>query len=254
LIVTTKAHDTINAVTQIRNRIKDGAHVFSLQNGMGIGDQLLEMLPRQRLYVGTTTHAAYKKSPFHVVHAGVGNTWFGALNQPNSSGVVIENDDDRVKEDLLKTGLNVIFESEKEIKERLWRKLAINCCINGLTGIFHCRNGSLLSSPQSLILMKEILKEVSIIMKNEGINIPENELEDDVKKVLTLTSKNISSTLQDIIKGNQTEIDYMNGFIVRKSRPNTAPINRLICDLLKIKLDMVQANVFDTSLLSQTQK
>eukprot|EP00536_Pseudo-nitzschia_multiseries_P001257 jgi/Psemu1/180480/e_gw1.15.50.1 len=93
----------------------------------------------------------------------------------------------------------------------LWNKLAANCVINPLTSLFRCTNGELAMEPSFPELREQLLAEVARVAKA---------MRDFVTRTITATRDNKSSMYQDILRGNQTktEIDHLNGYVVRKGR------------------------------------
>jgi len=88
----------------------------------------------------------------------------------------------------------------------------VNCAINGLSALHNCRNGELITNPSMHSKFQQLCDEISRGYRAMG----EPELAESVYKeaasVVESTADNYSSTLQDIQRGNKTEIDYINGY------------------------------------------
>ncbi|KAF1975585.1 hypothetical protein BU23DRAFT_588536 [Bimuria novae-zelandiae CBS 107.79] len=104
-------------------------------------------------------------------------------------------------------------------------KLAVNCVVNPLTVMLDARNGSILYNYSLTRVMRLLLSEISLIIRSlpELQYIPNvqhrfdpGRLENVVVGVANRTRDNISSMLADVRGGRQTEIDYINGWIVKK--------------------------------------
>jgi len=183
-----------------------------------------------------------KDDPYYVerrkvIHAGFGKTFIENHHENNG-------DDDGIEICNLwnEVGLNCTSLSKSQMNSMLWNKLAANCVINPLTSIFRCTNGELLLEPSFLELQENILKEVADvaagILKAEKRNIKttatsiidyddsDNSLSikilDEMRKFVTQTildtRNNKSSMYQDIMKRQYTEIEHLNGYIVRKGK------------------------------------
>ncbi len=196
LLVTTKAQHTVMAITAIKNNIAKQATLLILQNGMA-AKKLPTLLPTQTLVTGITTDGAYRTDQLSVVHAGHGETF-------------ISDELELLKQ--LPTHFLTI-KTCNDIEKRQWQKLAINCAINGLTVIYQCRNGELFSNTEAMQRIKVVCEEIICIAKSLGISDYLVDLHEQVEKTLRTTAENYSSMYQDIIKGQTTEIDYINGYI-----------------------------------------
>jgi 2-dehydropantoate 2-reductase len=240
LIVTTKSYQALQAVESVLPYGSVQRIILLCNGALSVKVELEDYLINQpattlgtaqqpKLILATTTHGAYRQeidennsdiSIQTVTHAGFGKTFIenslGGINIGN-----LWND----------VGLNCNILSSQQMQELLWKKLAANCVINPLTAIFRCTNGELLSEPSFPILQQEILDEVASVVERtierNGNNLDrkftiENpfvmELRNFVVQVIEETRLNKSSMYQDILSKRQTEIDHLNGYIVRKGR------------------------------------
>ncbi len=140
----------------------------------------------------------------------------------------------RVSSILSISGINV--EVVKDIDSWRWLKLAVNAVINPLTALFEVKNGAIHDNPLLKELSEKLLEEIVKVINTLNI-----ELALDPRKhlieVISTTSNNISSMLQDILNCRKTEIDYINGVIVEigKFLGIDVHLNELIYKLIKIK-------------------
>lgn len=164
------------------------------------------------------------------MHAGLGETWVG---RPPASTLPYE-DARAIVASLQQSGLRVTL--KEDIERVLWGKLAVNASINGLTAILGCRNGAVLDSSHGMSVVERLCAEVGDVMEACEIPPPEGLLS-MVLDVLNLNANNFSSMHQDIVAGRATEIDYINGFVVKKGNLLGVPVptNRAIYDLIKLK-------------------
>lgn len=167
---------------------------------------------------------------FKCVHSGFGETWVGA---PPGSTLSLE-DVHATVASLQQTDLSVTLEGN--IETVLWHKLAVNASINGLTAIMGCRNGAILESNHGKSLVKDLCAEVGLVMEASEIPVP-GDLLTRVLSVVRLNAKNFSSMHQDMAYGRATEVDYLNGFVVKKANQLgvSTPTNRAVYDLIKMK-------------------
>lgn len=207
LLITTKAHATKQAFMQIKDHLTDQATIVVLQNGLEAPG--LPITSKQSLYAGSTTDGAYRRSAFEIVHAGKGQTEIGLLQgEP-------EFDIDKLLK-AMPSALKIRHNSN--ITQALWRKLAINCAINPLTIKYNCKNGGLLNDEKALKDIDKLCAEIKAVAKKINPDPWFDELTQHVKQVLSTTSDNINSMLQDIRANKTTEIDQLNGYICKEAK------------------------------------
>jgi 2-dehydropantoate 2-reductase len=121
-----------------------------------------------------------------------------------------------------------------DITGEIWRKAIINSSINPLTAFFGCQNGYLLENPVLEKTVEAICTESSIIAAHEGIPVSPEEMIPRTKEVIQETALNSSSMLQSIQQGKRTEIDSINGALMRKGlgRNIDVSLNRILVELL----------------------
>lgn len=210
LLVFTKSYDTVTAVQQIKNRITPASSIVLFQNGMGSQQAITELLPSNTVIAASTTEGANRSNDQTIIYAGKGETWLGAIsNNPRNN--TQQEDTENVLNLLLGTGLSVFH--SPNIWEKLWLKLAINCAINPFTAILNCSNGELPNHEFFNRKIKPLCQELSQAMGANHIEKSPQALEAIVTDVITKTASNISSMLQDVRAGKQTEIEYINGYI-----------------------------------------
>ena len=229
LILTTKTYQTQAALAGIQPQLQEDALILVLQNGMGTTDWLQAQYPRATLLAGTTTQGAYRQGPNTLIHAGLGETWIGALTQGDAH---------------LARRLTTLWQRhgvpirhDNNINEMLWIKLGINCAINPLTVIHDCRNGELLDIPDAVTTMKAITEEFSTVYERVFGAAPPEDMFATAQAVARRTGANISSMRQDVLNGNPTEIDAINGYLVARARELgvRCPVNEAILERLRVE-------------------
>ncbi|MEM8593417.1 MAG: ketopantoate reductase family protein [Pseudomonadota bacterium] len=226
VFVTTKANDALAALASIQHLIDPKTSIVLFQNGMGIQQSICEQYPNNDIACAVTTEGAFCTEPFHVVHSGKGVTQFGLIQTPMRQGLG----------SLLEL-LNDSYMSHCEtdnIMERLWRKLCINAAINAYTVIYNCKNGELLQHADAMQRIAQCcdeLTQLTAALKFEAF--------DALKAVYTVlenTYENHSSMHQDVNKQRLTEIEFINGYVVRLAQKHT-----LACLENKAAYDAIKA-------------
>ncbi len=222
-----KAHQTARAMAEIGPQISQRAWVFSLQNGVGMESEILKFIPKERFVRGVTSQGATLLGPGRVRWAGVGPTKLGRWEGPNTSEL------EALREHLCRAGIET--ELSESIERLLWEKLLINCAINPLTALFDRPNGAVIEDTQLREIAREVVRETLRVARAHGVVLSDEEAIERVETVASKTARNISSMLQDVRRGRPTEIDYINGAVVREGQRLgiPTPLNLLLTKLLK---------------------
>lgn len=215
LFITTKSNQAAAAFASIAPRLRPGAPVILLHNGMGVYEQLGENYERELLYCGTTTEGAYFDEDNILTHAGRGDTRIGQPGKPLMPDwfAVFARSAER-------------FLWEPDIQRSLWRKLMINCAINPLTAIHQCRNGELLERAELRAQLEALCLELAAVTRARGDGELADQLQDEAFAVLRGTAANRSSMLQDVLRGRTTEIDFITGYLVDEAGRLDVPVPR----------------------------
>jgi 2-dehydropantoate 2-reductase len=125
-------------------------------------------------------------------------------------------------------------EVSTRIHDLVWNKLLTNVGINALTALTGLKNGKLLDFPETLRLMEALVSEAAEVARRKGVRIDKNPLE-KVKAVAEATRENRSSMGQDFDFKRRTEIDAINGAVVREAAKLgiSVPYNQIVTDLVK---------------------
>ena len=206
LLITTKAYDTQIAVAECRVWASDETAVLTLQNGIGNLEALTEWKGDLALG-GTTTLGSTMLSPGRVRISGLGNTYIGSEADPRLAKEVVRC--------FLASGIPATF--HPNIESEIWAKAVISSCINSLTAILRVPNGRILENQAISQMMRAITLECERVVRARGVRLPQARMYPRARAVARDTSKNLSSMLQDVLKGRRTEIDQLNGAFWRLS-------------------------------------
>lgn len=223
LLICTKASTSAEALAPLLPQLSREACVIFLQNGMGNEDALRTLRPDLRVLNAITSDGVFRPEKNQLVQAGHGETWLACRDPAH------EKTAQAIAAILSSTGWPVYFSAD--ILQRRWQKLAINCAINPLTVRYHCRNGELLKKPDAVATMRNICAEVALVMHAEGLNTKAEQLFQLACQTAEKTANNISSMRADIDAGRCTEIDFMNGYVLRRANAHgiAVPVNKALC-------------------------
>jgi len=233
LLVFVKSNATAAAARQFAGLAKPGAIAVTLQNGLGNEQLLREAFGAERTAAGVTSQGATFLGPGRVRHAGVGPTHLCMSDKANEKlGPLAEA--------LQRAGFETHLENS--IDSLVWSKLVINVGINALTALTGLPNGRLLDFPQLRALMADLVAEAVNVARTRGVALTYAEPLAMVYTVAEKTGRNRSSMLQDFDHRRPSEIEFMNGAIVREAESLgvEVPVNRTITRLVQA-LDALHA-------------
>ncbi|GAW92083.1 ketopantoate reductase family protein [Calderihabitans maritimus] len=227
-VILVKFPDTEKALEDVAGNLGRDTLVMTLQNGLGNVEKIMKKVERHRVIAGVTSHGSTLLAPGEIYHAGKGPTYLGALEETSVSRV------QEVVDLFNRSGIDTKL-SDNIIK-MLWKKLVANVGINPLTALTGLPNGKLLFYPELADIMRGAVEETVRVAEAKGIDL---ELEDPfayVASVCRATAENKSSMLQDVLNRRPTEIDAINGAVVREAEKlsEEVPFNRVLTNLVKV--------------------
>lgn len=226
-IVFVKSTLTSKAVRENKAVFGPDTVALTLQNGLGNIDLICAEIGDSNILAGTTAHGATMLGPGRMRHAGNGKTIIGELDGKKTERLV------KIAQVFREAGLET--ELSDNVLGLVWDKLMVNVGINALCGITKLQNGELLSYPELEELLEAAVTEAHSVAKAKGIRLSYDDPVSHTKDVCRATAANKCSMLQDVLNGKQTEIDMINGAIVREGAALgiDAPVNRTLTNLIK---------------------
>ena len=227
ILICVKSFNTKQAIEQIKPLLQENTKIMTLQNGLGNIEIIAELVGEDKVIGGITNEAATLIDIGKVRHAGHGETIIGTLD----GKVPVEMRS--IREIFNKVGL--LTKMSRDIKGLVWSKLIINVGINALTAITRLPNGKLTEFEGTKRILRDAVTEATRIAKRKRIKLIYDDPLAKVEAVCESTSANISSMLQDVLRNKRTEIDFINGVIVRLGQELgiAVPTNKLLVDLIK---------------------
>ncbi|MER3401646.1 MAG: 2-dehydropantoate 2-reductase [Thermoflexus sp.] len=213
-LILVKAYQTARAARWARQVLRPGGVALTLQNGLGPLEILQQALGPERVRQGVTTAGATVLGPGHARLGGEGPIW---LEAPRG-------DDGATREiaGLLRAaGFEVVF--HPDLRSIVWGKLVANTAINPLTALLDIPNGALLERPAVWRVAEGVACETAAVARAQGISLPFADPVAFVAEVCRQTAANSSSMRQDLQRGRPTEIDALNGAVVRVGRRLNVP-------------------------------
>lgn len=201
--------------------------ILTLQNGLGNANLIKDAVGNDNVIVGTTAHGATMIGPGKVRHAGSGKTIIGEIDGNLTSRI------EKVFQAFKAAGIDT--EISYNVLGLVWDKLLVNVGINALTGITQLSNGDLLKHQEIEEILEAAVKEAMDVAIAKKIQLSYVDSVAHTKEVCIATAANKSSMLQDVMNHKLTEIDMINGAIVREGKTLgiDTPVNMVLTNLIK---------------------
>jgi 2-dehydropantoate 2-reductase len=225
-IVATKAIHTKQAIAQTAHAFDESSAVCSVQNGVGNEEILAEHV--KYIIRGTTFPAGHPIAPGHIGYDIKGDTWIGPF-EPTKTPMT------RVKELaglMTRSGMNTV--ALKDARGAQWTKLIFNASTNPVGALTLLHHGAATRFAPTGVLFNDLIAEGEAVAKALGI-----ELHGDPRQLVqqgaNAPGKHRASMLQDVLAKRQTEVDFMNGAIVKwgEQAHVPTPLNRALWELIK---------------------
>lgn len=207
--------------------ILDGADVLTVQNGLGNAEVIGEYVSKDQIIGGVTSQGAILEGPGQITHAGRGPTSVGRYFHDNDAKV------QEIAEHFTAAGIET--DVTDTVRDIVWEKVLVNLGINAATGLARVKNGAIAETEPGRQLVKATITEGQAVARQEGRTIRDDIVE-YVLEIAEETAQNKSSMRQDIEAGRMTEIETLNGEIVRRANRHKieAPANQTLTHLVQL--------------------
>ncbi len=216
----TKCYHTAAAADLARPLVGPDTVVASLQNGWGNGDVLAGVYPTGQIVVGVTYNSGTVLELGKVAHPGVGPTTMGPYDSESTAGA------ERLAEAVSSTGLEASVASP--VRPEIWKKLILNAATLPSAALTGMPAGSLTAHGDMHELVSETAREAVAVAQALGYEIDAEERVSYIHGLLERAGPAKASMLQDFEAGRRTEIDVINGAVVKAADDTgvAVPLNR----------------------------
>jgi 2-dehydropantoate 2-reductase len=221
-----KAQQTAQAADQTAPLIGPQTTAVSLQNGWGNADVLAQRIPPQQLVIGVSYHSATVLAPGHIAHTGTGPTFVGPYADAALGRA------DAVYGLLQSTGMEVTL--TPDIRTEIWKKLILNSATLATSALTGLRAGNLDQGTRMRELIDALAAESVAVARAQGYEIDLDERLQRIHSILAGAGNGKASMLQDVEQHRKTEIEVINGAIVRAAERCGIPVpfNRAMVALI----------------------
>lgn len=227
LIFLTKALHTAAAARDAKHVFGPESWALTVQNGIGNDDAIAAHLGRERLAVGMTNYSADLVGLGRVATQGFGEIRVWAADQPSP----------RVCE--IATCLNdagLVCRVDPDVRTAIWEKVTFNAAMNAVAAITRLPVEGLADDADARNLLGRIVEEASAVARAAGHAVDPAHVWAVIDAAFAAHRQHKPSMLQDILAGRPTEIDAINGAIVRQGRAYgiSAPYNDAVASLVRL--------------------
>jgi 2-dehydropantoate 2-reductase len=216
-----KSTDTESAAAELKPHLLPDAFVLTLQNGVDNAERLRAVLP-QEVAPSVVYVATEMAGPGHLKHHGRGELVIAPSTTSNEVAAMFE-----------KAG--VPTQVSDDVIGALWMKLILNCAYNALSAIAQLPYGRVVQGVGVESVMRDVVHECLAVAHAGGVALPGDAWQAVTGLVQTMPTQ-YSSTAQDLARGKRSEIDHLNGYVMRKGEAVgvPTPVNRVLHALVKL--------------------
>jgi len=226
-----KSTDSASVARQMAPHLAPHALIMSLQNGVENSALIAQQVPHAVIpcvvYV-----AAEMPAPGCVKHHGRGELVMGTMQASRLK------DPQKTLQDIVALfgSAQVPVQISQNVMAELWSKLMINCAFNAISGLAQIQYEKLAALESVRATQTALVKEVIAVALADGIHLSESAALEAVAKISVTMGSQKSSTAQDMARSKPSEIDHLNGFIVRRGQALgvPTPVNQAMFSLVKL--------------------
>lgn len=230
IIILVKTFATEKVLQQVLHTIDKETIILTLQNGVGNLENLQRLIPGHHVGAGGTGAGAGIIEAGLIGHRAWGDTFIGFSETETESEKL-----QKIADMFTSSGLNA--KVSDDVQSVIWSKLMVNVAFNGLTAITRLKNGDVVLPLEGKEIVRKLIEEAVKVADAKGIKLLyENPVHDCIEMGLTKIGKNKSSMLTDILNKRKTEIDVINGAIVKYGAIYSVqtPFNEMVTNLIKL--------------------
>jgi 2-dehydropantoate 2-reductase len=227
IIVFTKGAHTAAAIGSVSHLVGPSTRTLTLQNGLGNAEAIAAVVPADRVLVGVTDIPSDLEGPTRVASHGAGRVWLDAMSR--------EGGEDGVREVVaLLRGAGFDAVHDRHVQGTIWEKIAFNAAMNALCTVTMLPVGGL-DNPPGRRLITAISDEVLAVAWACGVEADRESVIGKLENALAHHVHHKPSMLQDRLAGRATEIETINGAVVRAGAAAgvATPINMTMADLVR---------------------
>jgi 2-dehydropantoate 2-reductase len=229
-MVFVKFGQTAAAIADARPIIGPETTIVTLQNGIGNVEIIEEVYSRNPIAFGLTTLTCELRSPGHIEasYKGRGETYLWPRGGASNAAI------EELCTLLNEGGIDAAL--EPGIESKIWKKLVVNCCLNTMCAITGQKVGEVADTPEAWPFLDGVVDEIAAVAKLKHIPLSVDDARAFLRSVAEQARHHEPSMLIDVRNGRKTEIDCLNGAVLRECERHgiAAPHNRALYAMIRI--------------------
>ena len=220
VLFSVKSNDTEAAGKAMASSLEPESAIVTLQNGVDNAERLAATLGRE-VIPAVVYVAVDMAGPGHVRHHGRGEL---VIAHGKSSPAIAA----------AFGAAGVRVDISDNVAGALWAKLIVNCAYNALSAITQLPYGRLVQNDGVPAIMNDVVDECLAVARASRVQVP-GDMHETVRRIAQTMPGQFSSTAQDLARQKKTEIDHLNGVVVRKGEALgvATPVNRVLLALVQ---------------------
>lgn len=246
LLFCVKSHDTEKAARFVSPMVEADTSILTLQNGIDNAEKLAQVFGEEKILPGTVFIESTIASPGVIAHTGnPGKIIFGEFSGERTQRV------QRILETFHRAGIDA--EVSDNIQKVLWAKFLFICGVHGVSTLGRAALGLILDCPKTREVLEGTMKEVFELSKKCGIGLPDNAVEEALALAYSYNRKFKCSMLRDLEWHRKTEVEALNGMVVRLGKAHGVPVpyNNMIYAIMHLENKKIENPVWANQLLER---
>uniref|UniRef100_A0A832A4I8 2-dehydropantoate 2-reductase n=1 Tax=Desulfacinum infernum TaxID=35837 RepID=A0A832A4I8_9BACT len=246
LLFCVKSHDTEKAARFALPMVEADTVILTLQNGIDNAEKLARQFGEEKILAGTVFIESTIASPGVVAHTGKpGKIIFGELKGERSERV------EKIYQIFRNAGIEA--EVSDNIQRVLWAKFLFICGVHGVSTLGRAPLGLILDCPETREVLEGTMREVLELSKKCGIGLPDNAVEEAMALARSYNRRFKCSMLRDLEWHRKTEIEALNGMVVRLGKECGVPVpyNSIIYAVMHLENKKIENPVWASQLLER---
>lgn len=243
LLFCVKAHDTEQAARYVESMVEEDTVILTLQNGIDNVEKLAQYFGEEKILGGTAYIESTIASPGVIAHSGQpGRIVFGELSGERTERA------ERVLDLFRKAGIQA--EVSDNIQQVLWAKFLFICGVHGVSTLSRSSLGLVLACPETRELLAGVMREVEALARKRGVDLPADAVDQAMALAESYNKRFKPSMLRDLEWHRKTEIEALNGMVVRMARDLgvPTPYNEVIYAVMRLENKKIENPVWASQL------
>jgi 2-dehydropantoate 2-reductase len=228
-----KTPDTEQVAKSLVPHLATSAAVISLQNGVDNVERI-RSAARIDAFAAVVYVAAAMTAPGRVKHSGRGDLILGDLPGRGQEEGNRQRQLERMASLFERAG--VPCRVSENVEGELWTKMIMNCAYNAVSALGRAQYYRAAGNRWTRAVMVKVIEEGLAVARAAGVRLPDVNMVETVLGISETMANATSSTAQDLARGKRTEIDSLNGYLVRRGAELgvATPVNQTLHALVKL--------------------